>query len=63
MVLAEIPHIDDPITTRQAFDLEVIRVAFEEQEPGRSAAAVRLELVAIHLSDGTWPVRHLRPAT
>ena len=57
MMLTEIPHIDDSLTARETLDLEVVRVAIDEQEPGRSAAAVRLELMAFHRDDRMSRVR------
>ena len=53
-----VPHIDDGLTTSETFDLEVVRVAIDEEEPCRSAAAVRLELLAVHLADRNRQVRH-----
>ena len=49
-MLAEIADIDDRLPTCGTLDLEVVRFAIDEQDPGRTAAVVRLKLTVIHTS-------------
>ena len=53
-MLVEIADVDGCLPAHKAFGLEVVLFdIIDEQEPGRSAGAVRLDLVAVHLGDRT----------